>query len=82
MEQQMNDPQVSALEQWKADVNSVDKVLFDIDNIIKSAETGTIVVNRHFIQLARQTRIQLQQFDTIVGMVLADLERSKQNTSK
>lgn len=79
---QTQDPQVTALEQWQADVTSVDKILHNMDNIITSAERGTITVNRNFIQLARQTKIMLQQFDSIVGLVVDDINRVKQNSGK
>lgn len=71
------EPQVTALENWKNDVAAVDKTLYNLDNIIKSAEQGTITVNRNFIQLARQTREMLKQFDNIVGLVIDDINRVK-----
>lgn len=76
------EPQVTALEQWQRDVASVDKIMHNMDNIITSAERGTITVNRHFIQLARQTKVMLQQFDTIVTMVVDDINRVQQNSGK
>lgn len=84
MEEQIKpqEPQVTALEQWKSDVSSVDRVLHNMDNIITSAESGTITVNRHFIQLARQTKIMLQRFDSIVGMVIDDINRVNPNSGK